>query len=389
MGTLLTLVVGGLRQGLRDKTVILFGFVVPIILMFVFNLVFGDTDQREFEPLTVAVTTPVDDEMARVLTDTLSGLDDEILDLTLTEVDQAAGKAMVDDGEAELAIVIPDGFGEAVQGGTAVAVDVRRPDTAGLEADVVLSVIEGILRQFGDSAATAQAGLALGLDVDQVTEAARAAAEGAGYTLEEGQADDEQLSAGAALVAGQAGLFLLFTVSFGVTALLVERENGTLARLRSLPLPTWQIVTGKALVSFLTGMLSTSVLLTVGGWFFDASFGALLPVAVLVACVAAAATSVMFLIARVARTSEQAGVATSIVSIVLGVGGGAFFPISAVGGLAVVLDLNPVAALLRGLGVTAAGGGMADIGVPVAIMLGFALVMLLVSRLVPDRGALA
>ena len=179
------------------------------------------------------------------------------------------------------------------------------------------------------------------------------------------------------------------TIGVGVTALLVERENGTLARLRSLPLPTWQITTAKALVSFLTGMLSTAVLLGAGGFLFDASFGAVLPVAVLVASVVAAATSVMFLIARVARTSEQAGVATSIVSIVLGVGGGAFFPISAAGPLANVLDLNPVAALLRGLGITSAGGGVTDIGVPVAIMLGFAVVMLLVSRLVPDRGAMA
>jgi ABC-2 type transport system permease protein len=54
-----------------------------------------------------------------------------------------------------------------------------------------------------------------------------------------------------------------------------------------------------------------------------------------------------------------------------------------------VLDLNPVAALLRGLGTTSGGGGVADIGIPVAIMLGFAVVMLLASRLVPDRGVLS
>ena len=38
-------------------------------------------------------------------------------------------------------------------------------------------------------------------------------------------------------MAGQAGLFLLFTVGFGVTGLLAEREPGTLARLRSMPMP--------------------------------------------------------------------------------------------------------------------------------------------------------
>ncbi|WP_110240822.1 ABC transporter permease [Nocardioides gilvus] len=389
MSTLLTLVAQGLRQGLRDKTVILFGFVVPLVLMFVFNLVFGDTDEREFEPLTVAVGAQAGDQMVGVVTDVLGDLDSETLDVTVVEVDPDESRAMVADGDAGLAIVFPDNFGGAAQMGTPTTVDVRRGEDAGVEADVVLSVVDGILQQFGDAATTARAGLAEGLDAEQLAQVAQASVEGAGYAIEEGQADDQQLSAGGALVAGQAGLFLLFTVSFGVTALLVERENGTLARLRSLPLPAWQITTAKALVSFLTGMLSTGVLLTAGGFLFGASFGSLIPVALLVASVAAAATSVMFLIARVARTSEQAGVATSIVSIVLGVGGGAFFPISAAGALAGVLDLNPVAALLRGLGITSAGGGVADIGVPVAIMLGFAVVMLLVSRLVPDRGAMA
>ena len=54
-----------------------------------------------------------------------------------------------------------------------------------------------------------------------------------------------------------------------------------------------------------------------------------------------------------------------------------------------MLDLNPVSALLRGLGITSAGGGVSDLGVPLAIMLGFATVMLVASRLVPDRGALS
>ena len=200
-------------------------------------------------------------------------------------------------------------------------------------------------------------------------------------TLESGQAADEQLDAGAALVAGQAGLFLLFTVSFGVNSLLIERENGTLARLRSMPMPGWQIVTAKALVSFVLGVrLDRRPAGRRAAASSTPASGRSCRSPCWCVCVAAAATSVMFLIARVARTSEQAGIATSIVAIVLGIGGGAFFPISAPARCSDVLDLNPVAALLRGLGSPSAGGGLADIGVPVAIMLGFAAVMLLVSR---------
>ena len=263
--------------------------------------------------------------------------------------------------------MLPEGFGAAARAGEPVTVEVVRGDEAGLEADVVLSVVDGVLDQFAASAVAVQAGLDQGVPPDQLGALAQAAAdEGQDFELREGQAADEQLDAGASLVAGQAGLFLMFTVSFGVTALLVDRETGTLTRLRSMPVPSWVIVTSKALVSFLLGVVATGVLLLVGGLLFGADFGSPLAVAALVLCVSLAATSVMFLIVRIARTSEQAGIATSIVAVVLGIGGGAFFPVSATGPFSALVDLNPVAALLRGLGITSAGGGLADVGAPVA-----------------------
>lgn len=53
------------------------------------------------------------------------------------------------------------------------------------------------------------------------------------------------------------------------------------------------------------------------------------------------------------------------------------------------MDLNPIAAFIRGLGITAGGGGVAEVAVPVTIMLGFAAAATLASRLVPDRGVRA
>jgi ABC-2 type transport system permease protein len=388
---LLTLTLTDLRQRVRDRSVLIFALVVPLALMFVFNLVFGSTDDLELEPLTVTVSAPADDELATALTDVLRSLDGENgLDVTVREADPATGRQQVEDGEVAMALVVPDGFGRAARAGQPVTVDAVRGDEAGLEADVVLSVVDGVLDQFAHGAVAARAGLAEGVAPEQLAALAQEAARGgSAYTLEQGEADDEQLDSGAALVAGQTGLFLMFTVSFGVSGLLLERETGTLRRLRSMPMPAWRIVASKALVSLILGVVASSVLLTVGGLLFGASFGSPAAVAALVVCVSAAATSVMFLIVRIARTSEQAGVATSIVAVVLGVGGGAFFPVSATGSFAPLLDLNPVAALLRGLGITASGGGVGDIGVPVLIMLGFAAVMVLVSRLVPDRGALS
>nr|WP_114422400.1 ABC transporter permease [Nocardioides houyundeii] len=391
MRQLLTLTLSDLRQRVRDRSVLIFAFVVPLALMFVFNLVFGNTDDIDLKPITVAVSAPADDDLAQVVARAVRALDGQGgLDVTVHEVDAAAGRQQVEDGDAAMSLIVPKGFGQAAQSGEPVTVDAVRGDEAGIEADIVLSVVDGVLDRFANGAVAARAGLAEGISEEQLGKLAEQASSGGpAYTLVEGEASDEQLDSGAALVAGQTGLFLMFTVSFGVTSLLLERETGTLRRLRSMPMPAWRIVASKALVSLTLGVVASAVLLAVGGFLFDASFGSPLAVGALVVCVSAAATSVMFLIVRVARTSEQASIATSIVAVVLGVGGGAFFPVSATGAFAPLLDLNPVAALLRGLGITAGGGGLGDIGTPVLIMLGFAAVMALLSRLVPDRGALS
>jgi ABC-2 type transport system permease protein len=391
MRQLLALTGSDLLQRVRDKSVLIFALVVPMALMSVFNLVFGQADDIEIKPLTVAVSTPAGDDLAAVLTDVVRSLDDaDELDVTVTEVDESTGRQQVEDGDAAIALLVPDGFARSARAGEPVTVEAVRGDEAGIEADIVLSVVDGLLDQVASGTVTAQAALAEGVPhADLEALVAHATSGGPAYDLASGEASDEQLGAGAALVAGQAGLFLLFTVSFGVTGLLVDRESGTLARLRSMPIPAWVIVASKALVSFVLGAVATGILLGLGGYLFDADFGSVPAVAALVLCATAAGTSVMFLIVRVARTSEQASIATSIVALVLGIGGGAFFPVSATGPLSRVLDLNPVAALLRGLGTTSGGGGLGDIGVPVAIMLGFVAVMLVVSRLVPDRGVLS
>jgi ABC-2 type transport system permease protein len=392
MRQLLTLTGVDLRQRVRDRSVIIFALVVPLALMFVFDLVFGNTtgDGLELQAIDVAVSADPTDDMATVVIDAVRSLDGEGFDVTVARFPEETARSRVDDGSSAMAILLPDGFGPAVQNGAPVTVDAVRGGSAELEVDIVLSVVDGVLDRFAAGAVTARAALAEGVPADRLGSLAEQAATGGpAYELVQGQAASEQLDSGAALVAGQAGLFLLFTVGFGVTGLLVDKENGTLARLRSMPMPPWFIVAGKALMSLVLGVVSTSVLLAAGGALFDADFGSPLPVFLLVVCATAAGTSVMFLVVRVARTSEQAGVATAIVALVLGIGGGAFMPVNVTGALAVVADLNPVSALLRGLGITSAGGGITDLGVPVAIMLGFAVVMIGLSRIVPDRGALS
>jgi len=374
-----------LRQRVRDRSVIIFAVVVPLALMFVFNLTSGSAANLTLHPVTVAVSTPPADAFAGTFATALAHVDG--LEVTVEEVTADQARARARSGQAAVGVVVPAGFGAAVMRGAPTVVDIIEGDAAGIEGDIVLSVMHGVLDDLSAGAVTAVAGAASGVPAAQLGPLAEQATSGAAaITLTESKASTEQLSTTGSLVAGQAGLFLLFTVGFGVLGLVAEREQGTMTRLRSMPIRPGLIVAAKGLVSYILGVAATGVLLSAGSLFFDVSFGSPVAVAVLVLCAVAAGTSLMFVIARVARTAEQAGIVQSILALVLGMAGGAFFPLTATGLVDRLLGLNPIAAFTHGLGITAGGGGVGQVGAPVAIMLGFAVVGLGLSRLVPDRG---
>ena len=381
-----TMTASDLRQRIRDKSVPIFALVVPLALMLVFNLALSGIEDVTLDTIDVAVAMPDGDQLAATLVD--AALSSEAVEVHRTTAPADEVRDLVKSGEVAMGIVVPKDFSEAVTSGRETVVDVVEGDQAGLESSVVVAVLQAVLDRFAAGTVAAAAGAQLGLPPEQLAVLAEeAATAGPQITLTEGETSNEQLSSSANLVAGQAGLFLLFTVGFGVLGLLAEREQGTLGRLRSMPMRPGLIVAAKGLVSYILGVVATSVLLVVGSLFFDVSFGSPLAVVALVLCVVAAGVSLMFIIAKVARTAEQANISQSILAMVLGMSAGAFFPITSSGALGQLMDLNPIAAFMRGLGITSGGGEIGDIGTPVLIMLGFAALAAAVSRIVPDRGA--
>lgn len=384
------MVANDLRQRIRDKSVLIFSLLVPLALMGVLNLSFGgfDTESVDLKPAVVVASSEDSGQLGGALLDALDSL--PIMDVTIRKVPAAEVGRETKDSGADLGIVLPAEFTTAVRSGQALSVQVVEGDSAGLEANVLISVVDGLLGQFAAGTVTAAAGEIAGLPHEGLGVLAQQAAAGSpALTLSEGKASAEQLSLKGTLVAGQTGLFLLFTVGFGVLGLLAEREEGTLARLQASPVARGTIITAKALVGFILGVTATTILLTAGSMMFGVSFGSPAVVALLVLAVAASATSLTFVVARLVRSAEQANIAQSILGMVLGIAGGAFFPIEASGFLATLMDLNPISAFIRGLGIASGGGGAADVAIPLAIMLGFAAAATLASRLLPDRGARA
>lgn len=390
MHGLWTMVANDLRQRVRDKSVFIFSLIVPLALMAVLSLVFGGLggDTVDLKPATVVASADDADQLGAALLGVVDSL--EIMDVTIKRVPAADVRSETRASGAALGIVVPEGFSNAVLSGQATSVQLVEGNGASLETGVLISAVQAVLDQFAAGTVTAAAGGISGLPHQELAALAQQAAAGPRLlTLTEGHAAAEQLSLRGTLVAGQAGLFLMFTVGFGVLGLLAEREQGTLARLRSMPVTGATVITAKACTGFILGVVATTVLLTAGSQLFGVSFGSPLVVAALILAVVTAATSLTFVVARLVRTAEQANVAQSILAMVLGIAGGAFFPVQATGFAATLLDLNPIGAFIRGLGISAGGGSLGDVVGPVAVMLAFAAAGLLLSRLLPDRGAQA
>lgn len=390
MRQLWIMILKDLRQRIRDRSVFVFSLVVPLALMGVLSLVTGGfgSDDPGLEPVTVAASAANDDQLAKTVMDTVDS--QEVVDVTLNRMSADDARAAARSGAADVALIIPNDFGGSLRSGSAPTVQVVQGDGAGLETDVLISVVVGVVDQLHAASVAAAAAGSAGLPPEAIAAIGNQAAAGApALTLKEGQASDEQLSFQGTLVAGQAGLFLMFTVGFGVLGLLAEREQGTLARLKSMPLGHGTIVASKAAVGFILGVAATGVLLVTGSLLFGVDFGSPLVVGALVLSVVAAATSLTFIVARMVRTAEQANVAQSILAMVLGIAGGAFFPIQGSGFAQTLLDINPIGAFIRGLGISAGGGGLAEVGTPIAVMLVFAGICLVIARVIPDRGARA
>jgi ABC-2 type transport system permease protein len=326
---------------------------VPLGLTWLFWLVLPDTEE-------IAMRAAVlDHDGGQVAAGFVEEVVPALVDQGLIEPadvgdEQAARDAMVA-GELDAVWVLPEGFTDSVTAGEPSAIDVWVNPDRPLRAEVARAIAEQYVAQLERvslAVATATAVAPEGLDDTQVQEVVAAATEGeAALQLADRPARDHQLDLPSSLSSGLAAFFVFFTVQFGVLGMLEERQFGTLHRLLASPLTVMSIHLGKAMGAFLLGIVSMAVLAVASGLLMGASWGPPAAVAVLIVAIVTAALGLMALVGSFARTAEQAGNYQAIVAVVLGMVGGAFFPLPLDEGLMrIVAWASPHAWFLRGLG---------------------------------------
>jgi ABC-2 type transport system permease protein len=368
-----------LKARLRDRSALLIGIVVPLGLAFIFNAIFGGISGGS-DVISLGVVN-ADHGIAgqQFTSQVLPAVGRSGLISVRTVPSLAQAKALAAKGTLAAVIVIPAGFSARVQASQPASMQVIGNVDAPISAEVARSIAESYaadLNRIRLSVATV-AGTTPSRQLPPArieALAAQAAAASAPVAVTDVSAQTKELDQKSFFAAGMAVFFLFFTVQFGVTSLLEERNDGTLARLLAAPISRASILGGKLLTSFLLGVISMAVLVAATTLLFGATWGNPVGVTVLVVTAIMAATGIMALIATLARNAEQAANWQSVVAVILGLIGGTFFPVSlAPGVLSKLTFVAPQAWFLRGLG-DLRGGSVSVVWVPALAMLGFAAV---------------
>jgi len=367
-----------LRMRIRDRSAILLAVVVPLALAFIFSEILGGVGAGA-DPIQLGYVDQDGGPVAQVFVQQVLGAVSKAgLVSVHSEPSAADARSLVAKGTLTAAIVIPTGFSDAVQSVAPASMQVIGNADSPISAEIARSIAEGYageLNRVRLSVATVAGGTSSALTAGQLSAiAAKAASAQAPVAVQDVSSRTKELDFKSFYAAGMAVFFVFFSVQFGVTSLLQERNDGTLARLLAAPISRSSILGGKLLTSFLVGLISMVVLVVATSLLFGASWGNPLGVGILVVAAVTAATGVTALVAGIARNAEQAGNMQTVVGVVLGLLGGTFFPVSQASGILSTLTfIAPQAWFLRGLG-DLRGGDLSVVWVPTLAMVGFGVV---------------
>jgi ABC-2 type transport system permease protein len=300
-----------LVSAFRNATALLFMFGIPLLVTGMFYLMFGNiASQGEFNLSKIHLVVANLDQDAPVLkmgagnvpggikANTMSDLVVEILGSEemedLLEVTHASTSVeahqAVDNRQADVAIVIPDGFSRQFA-------DIYSQSTIEFYRDPTLTlgsgIVRSILNQFMDglsgtkiavSVAVEQAGIVdsatIGEIVGQYLESSPAQAEKLSEELlderppgKPPESDNPLLRIISPIMGGMMIFYAFYSGTATAQSILTEEERRTLQRLFTTPTSQSTILTGKFLAVFLTVLVQMAVLLAAARLIFKIQWG--------------------------------------------------------------------------------------------------------------------
>lgn len=359
-----------LKLFFSDRRSVIVSFVVPIAIASFFGSIFSGARAAETARINIMLVDGDDSAISRGI---LAGAqEDKYLNVTKTDVE--AARAAVRRGTVSVAVVIPQGFGQA--SGEAFFGNRQKPE----------------LEMLYDPSRTMEFAMVQGVMTEQVMRSvSRTLIGGSGMTIPytvRGEAVTAGTNAAyngyAHSFAGMGIQFLLFAMANLGVEMLLERQRGLWKRLRSAPVSRLTLLLSKGI----SGAIISLLILGVSFGFAMIVFGVRIEgglagfVGVAIAC-ALMASAFGLLVAALGNTPATARGVTTLAVLLMVMLGGAWVPTFIFPAWLQRLTLIvPVRWAVDGLdAMTWRGIGSAGALVPVAVLLGFTAMFAAVAAL--------
>src|SRR5687767_2909931 len=386
-----------LKLVFRDRAALTFMLLAPFLLTIGMGFVTGrfSGSSSGLSDIPVIIVNLDNEQLGNALADVFSL--EELADLMEpgASADPEAARRLIDDDQAAAAIIIPEGFTRSIipADGTTFDASYIQPEPVKIEvytnpsrpasAGVVKAIIDefvsrveegrtsgmtSILQLMSSGLLTPQnAGSEARTLFQNVDES-----ESTAITLKKIQEGAEAIEFDilAYMAPGMALLFLMYTVSYGGRSILAERSQGTLPRLLVSPTSTAQVLGGKVLGIFLTGVAQVGILILASSIFFGVQWGDTLGLALLILATVFGATGWGMLITALARTPGQVASVGSALMLIFGILGGSFINLDQMPSfLRTISKITPNAWGLDGFTTLALGGTLSHLREPITALL--------------------
>lgn len=378
MRAIATIAANEVRRVARERVAMFFIVVLPIVIILIIGTTFGATDTVEIGVVDLdgsdasASLVAALDRRDGVTVDRYDALRTLRRDVRLGSV--AAG------------LVVPAGYGDAIDRGDDVAVEMLADPTSGSAAAAQATVRAAI----GDAAVDiAAARLAAGAAAIDAADAERAVAaldeqvDRAGVrstTVDEG----ETASLGSFDYTAPANLVLFTFVNTIVAGSIIalERKQGITRRMLATPHGTGTILAGIGAAKLLFALLQSALIVLVGTLVFGVRWGDPVAATLVIVLFATVATAVGLVVGATVSDPDQAQAVGVPVAIALGMLGGCMWPLEIVP--PVMRTIGHVAphawAMDSWIALIFEGEGLAGIAGNLAVLAGYAVGLGLLAR---------
>ncbi|WP_150246378.1 ABC transporter permease [Nocardiopsis quinghaiensis] len=363
-----------LRQRLKDGSLLLFGLVLPLGMAFLFAHLLGDGPGDGLDIRYLVVDSDGGGLGGVFVDDVLRPLDEDGVISLEEAADTEEAEHLVEEGEADAAFLLPQGFSDTVAGGDRAVIEIVGSADSAVQVQIAREIADSFAVEADASRTAVLEALEAGADETPEALSQRVREQPAPLSLvDDTTADWRELDTATYYAAGLAYFFLFFVVMSSVTGILDERRDGTLARLLAAPVRRSAILAGKSLSATIVGAAGLFVLAAVSSLVLGSQWGPLPGVAALVVSGTLAAVGITAAVVTFSSSSEQATNRISVVAFGLGLLGGGLFPVAQLGALSVLSFATPHRWFLHGLA-ELGGGSFAAVLVPVLVLSAMAVV---------------